>query len=162
MRICELFRNPAAWNGRMIRVRAAIRTWEGGETEPSLSGSSCTTKIKIKGHEFLNEIHLQIPEDQKLRAHDVNFRWDDSSFGRFVLLLQEVDRKNQHICATVIGMFETRTPLPDLIQEKRPFPDNGFGHLGWAPAQILVKTMRDMRIEPNSGKGPDGPCNTAG
>jgi hypothetical protein len=74
---------------------------------------------------------------------------DEEALNEFLALQRRVDRRTEHIQATVIGVFETRTPIDDLVKHDGHNPYNGFGHMNAAPAQILVRTMTDMRIEDN-------------
>jgi hypothetical protein len=146
--VCALFADPVAFNGLMIRVRGTILTGA-GEGGPWLSGEHCRSRISVKNHEFPNIIELADPEDKIQRLHPVDFVWDEASLQQFESMLRRLNRKTEHLRVTVIGVFETRTPLSDLVQEKRPFPDNGFGHMNGSPAQILVKTMLDIQVEQN-------------
>ena len=61
-----------------------------------------------------------------------------------------MDPKTELIQATVIGLFETKVPTESLVQVTPVHPEGaraGYGHMaGWA-AQIVVKTITDMRIE---------------
>jgi hypothetical protein len=142
--ICTLFRDPARWNGVMIRVQGAIVSGA-GEGGPWLSGEQCSGQIEVKGEKFPNIIELADPRNN-VGLHAVNFQRDEAARDKFILLLEKIYGKREHLRATVIGLFETRTPLDDLIHE-RPHYFNGFGDQGGAPAQILVKTMIDMAVE---------------
>jgi hypothetical protein len=65
-------------------------------------------------------------------------------------MILRLDANTQRIHATVVGLFETKTPIEDLVYFSVAHPEGwriGFGHLGAWPAQILVKTIADMRIE---------------
>ena len=62
----------------------------------------------------------------------------------------QVDPKKDRIWLTYIGVFETRDYQASDIGSDghgghRPF---GFGHLNSAPGQLLVKTIKDLKIEP--------------
>jgi hypothetical protein len=65
-------------------------------------------------------------------------------------MLAEIDRKTEYLRAVVIGLFETRTPLSKLVIVNGAWPNGmrgGFGTSGDAPAQILLKSLSDLRIE---------------
>jgi hypothetical protein len=145
--VCDLFRDPVRWNGVMIQVRSPIERGA-AEDGPWLTGGHCDAGIVVKGEKFPNLIYIQDPRNRKLCLHPVEFKRDQPSADAFSAILQSVDPTKEYVWATVIGLFETRSPLGELIQQKRPWRYNGFGHLGGAPAQIIVKTMTDMRITP--------------
>ena len=142
--VCAFFSDPLRWNGKLIRVSGELELGH-GEGGPWLSGRRCSAFIAAKGVKFPNLVELTNP-NSKLKLHNVVFRWDEASWNRFVMTLSQVDQDSEHITATVIGVFETRDPLSDLIQNGQ---ERGFGHLGGSPAQILVKTMPALSIVKN-------------
>ena len=146
--LCELFREPSRWNGVMVSVRGTLHPPD-SENETKLAGESCEGHIEVKGTVFRNLIELEDPQSS-FRLHSVGFEWDPDSLREMNSLLARIDRRRQEVVATVVGVFETRDPLADLIQEHRPYPFNGFGHLNGSPAQILVKTMVNFKIQPRS------------
>lgn len=61
-----------------------------------------------------------------------------------------MDPKTELIQATVIGLFETKVPTESLVQVTPVHPEGtsaGYGHVNSSAAQIVVRTIADMRIE---------------
>ena len=125
--------------------RESVVILRGPEGGPWLSSKHCQSRVVINGEKFPDIIQLTDPQDRLDRLHAVEFESDKSALAQFSGWLSYLAGKNEALYVTVIGMFETRVPLTELVQEQLPFKDNGFGHMGGAPAQILVKTMTDMR-----------------
>jgi hypothetical protein len=136
----------------MVHVRGIL---ERGDSEDGpWVGGQCRAHIEVAGRKFPDGILLQASGNLGALMHPVDFNTDENALGEMQALWQRVDEKKEHVIGTVVGVFETRTPLTELIQENRPFPWNGFGHLGGSPAQIIVKTITDMHIVPNHKRYP--------
>ena len=150
--VCELLQDPSGWNGKFVQISADIDFDGLPERGPSLFGRKCSTSILVKGLSFPNLIGIADPQSVVQRVHVVEFEWDEGARGQFQSLLQTVNPKTEHIRATVVGLFETRTPFGDLVRINAVHPGGlrvGFGPGGALPAQVLVKTMTGMRIERN-------------
>jgi len=151
--VCNLFDNLVKWDGQMVEVGAYIQTQPPpGRPENGIwvSGRECPSRIVVKGISFPNTINLSDPQNRVTRIHAVTFEWDETSRSALAGLLARIDPTREHILATIVGLFETRTPLDDLVVVNRAHPEGnrlGFGPQGPHPAQILVKTIRNMRIE---------------
>jgi hypothetical protein len=140
--ICDVLQDPAKWNGKMVEVAGPIMTaqnlWVMGR---------CDRALEVKGSKFLTGFVLEYPSNKKLISHKVEFDWDEESKSELYVLTEEAMRTNRTVFATVVGMFETRIPVDSLIDANAPYKYRGFGHMGEAPGQIIVKTVKGMRIE---------------
>jgi hypothetical protein len=146
--VCDLLAKMSEWNGQMVRFDAKIEKGT-GEQGPWINALDCPTKIKVGEVEFPNGLELTDP-DSPNRLHEVTFERDLESRVEFRALLSRVDRKTEYIRGTVVGVFETQTPISRLVGFSKAWPKGfplGFGHLGAAPAQILIKTTTNIRIE---------------
>ncbi|MFZ5899454.1 MAG: hypothetical protein ACOYU7_09895, partial [Bacillota bacterium] len=56
------------------------------------------------------------------------------------------DRPGVEFSAILEGMIVTRLPLTLLVHPKSPKTPFGYGHLGIAPAMIVVKKVREIRV----------------
>jgi hypothetical protein len=150
--VCALLKNPSDWNGRMVEITGRINPG-GGETGPVLAaGPDCPVEIEFRGFKFPNTISITDPINKASLVHAVDFKWDNKSRDEFSALLRGMNAKLEHVVATVVGQFETRSPFSDLAWKGRysgRYAPNGFGHLGGSPAQIVVETMSNMRVERN-------------
>lgn len=142
--LCELFSAPLSWHGKLIEIEGPVSTsTEGG---PWVDGPDCPAQIVVKGERFPNSILLTAP-DPAWTDLPIPFPANTESSRRFWHALAQVDRKRDRLVVRAVGLFETRVPLDDLIRRDRPFPDNGFGHMGGAPAQLIVKEVTVVRTE---------------
>lgn len=141
--ICSLLSDPGNWNGKLIEVRGQViasnNFW--------IMGTECPDRIRAKGTVFIAGFVFADPQNKKLSAHSVHYRWDLSTIGQLNSALATAPKTKGHVRATIVGMFETRLPLADLIDEKAPYKFRGFGHMGEAPGQILIKYLKDISIE---------------
>jgi hypothetical protein len=144
--VCTLLSDPLRWNGKFVRVLGQLElgNFEGG---PWLSGSKCSTKFKVEDVTFPNVIGLTAPSTKfyqvGFQLHHVDFQWDSTDWDRFNRALHQVDPETERVAVTVVGMFETRDPLSELVRKGRTF---GLGPAGDSPVQILVKTIPEIRI----------------
>ncbi len=141
--VCDLLANPVRWEGKIIEVRAPIEAVQ----DYWVTGEACSARIVVKGTTFFAGFVLRDNTSKSLTRKQVDFRWDSASVEQLNAALLEAETTKSHVRATVVGMFETVVPLDRLIDEHAPFKFRGFGHMGGAPGQILVKTVKDIRIE---------------
>lgn len=153
--ICELFKVPSRWNGEMVSVRAVIEPGF-GEGGPWLSGELCNAHVQVKGVTFANVIALRDPRSNSHRLHSVDFQWDEGSKEQLNAVLSPLDWDRQQLRVTVVGLYETWERIGDLIQEGRPYLYNGFGEQNSAPAQILVRNIKDTVVETKNNPGNRG------
>jgi len=135
--VCELLADPLTFNGKLIAVRGAIR---GGGW---MFDDQCLTHITVRGHSFQNLIAVRNPTDLT-RIHDVAFDRDDQSLALITKAFGESNDGHPRVVATLVGVFETRDQL-NLVAENGV--SVGFGHLGAAPAQLLVKECIQVTTE---------------
>ncbi|HTR39819.1 MAG TPA: hypothetical protein VMH80_28290 [Bryobacteraceae bacterium] len=104
----------------------------------------------IKAVAFPNLIQIGDPENTFMNIHHVDFTMEERSREDFVGALSMLDPKKERLRVTIVGLFETRTPLSDLVTVNAVHPKglrHGFGDQNVAPAQILVNTIADIRFE---------------
>jgi len=142
--VCELFADPSAWNNKLVSLEGSL-TAGGGESEPALSGKYCSVHIEVKGLSFRNVIELTEP-GSRFAVHRVSFEWDRDSRKAYRIAINSIDRHTEHVELTVIGVFETREPLDNLVRNGVRL---GFGHLNESPAQILAKTVTGIAVRKN-------------
>jgi hypothetical protein len=147
VQVCSLFADPAQWSGMYVKVSGTLLLSQGGEDGPLLTGPKCTSSVAVDGRRSPNTIYLANPKSQT-RLHEVDFELDEDSRQLLNSLESRASRSSASIRVTVEGLFETRTPIQDLIRREAAYPWNGFGHMGRNPAQILVRSVRIMRNGP--------------
>lgn len=147
--LCDLFTDIEHWNGRMIEVRGIVEAWSGYW----LSGRDCETRIKIGNVKYDNLVALINPKGaEKFVLHKVPYVWNAASWDKFQEAIYYAGFYGERIRMTVIGLFETRTPIEALVNSRFPDQYFGFGDQGVAPAEILVKDVKDIVREPDPSK----------
>jgi hypothetical protein len=143
--VCDLFADSARWNGRMVEVRGVVETWSGYW----LAGRDCDTKVRVGSVNFDNLIAPTDPAlADRLALHKIAFTWDPASRNSLSEAAYYSTYLGQRLRATVVGLFETRTPKEALVNPRFPDQYFGFGDQGVAPAQIVVKDVKDIVREP--------------
>jgi hypothetical protein len=147
--VCDILKDPVQWDGRMIEVRAPVM----GVQDYMVMAPECAVTVEVKGTKFPMGFSLVSPNIKSVIIHQVDFPYDQAAWIELGRWDREAGRRKEQVWATVVGLFETKVPLDELVKlvnEKKPrLVDRGFGHMGGAPGQIVVKTLRDFRIERN-------------
>lgn len=136
--VCELLADRMKYNGQMVTVKG-----EGDATSEGtwLSDESCRGAVTIGGRSWGKEVALVSPD---FAMKPVDFQYDDQAEERLQREFKKlkVNRKTVRVFVTYEGLFETR-PDSELQCEYC-----GFGHLGGSPAQLVIKTKRDLVVKP--------------
>ena len=106
-----------------------------------------------------NIIQLAGPEAPVGLVHRVDFAWEEINRREFQGWPMRADRKTEHVHGTIIGLFETRSPITDLVKFSSIHPEGqilGFGPGNPAPAQIIVRSITDIRIQKNNAVAEGG------
>jgi hypothetical protein len=111
-------------------------------------GEDCPKAIRVGEVEFENLISLEWPDNPAVRARGqkIPFGLDETSFLLFERTLASSNRASEDVYATFEGLLITRTPPFNLVHPRYPAQRLGFGHLGAAPAEIVVKQVSDIEI----------------
>ncbi len=131
--VCELLENPLTFNGTLIAVKGFIQRnglW--------IYDDQCPTRITVQGHTFENIIAIN-DATTPLRLHDVPFDTDDDSVALIGKTFGQDTTMRADVSATLVGLFETRPGLNLIAPNGSSW---GFGHLGRAPAELLLKECR--------------------
>jgi hypothetical protein len=139
---CALLSAPIRWNGRLVRARGIIEFQGGEEGWPWLVSDQCPPIVQVGKGRFSNAIVMQHPENKRLLVHRVDYATDEDAYERLAKLFAKKAR-TARVAATVVGVFEVRTPTGNSKGEPAI---GGFGHLGGVAAQIIVKTITDMQV----------------
>lgn len=137
--VCALLKNPLAMNGKLVAVTGTLRAYQGWW----LYEDQCSSRISVEGHTFENVIAVARPTDP-VRIHDVPFDTDEDSLVSVTNAFGKDGTIHPRVSVTFVGLFETRADLK-LISPVGS--SRGFGHLGAAPAQLLLKECREVNVE---------------
>lgn len=131
--VCHILQNLNDYAGQMVSLRAKIESdvddWLAAEKD-------CRADIQVGARKFRNVIALAWPSDPVLamEKREVPFPIDRASNR---LLKTALERPHVRIYATVEGLVVTREPAYAAV---------GFGHMGIAPAQIVVKRISGIEL----------------
>jgi hypothetical protein len=90
-----------------------------------------------------------------MRLHSVDFTYDWDARHRLDIKYKRLRKRVPQACLvfTYTGLFETRTDwsASKMRYANGTFKYAGFGHLGGAPAQLLLRSEDDVEAIPNCG-----------
>ena len=147
--VCQVLAAPQTFDGKLIRLRGAVTETDEGSF---LSGERlCPNIYKINGHRWPSLVARVDPEDPR-HLHDPHFAYDAKSeagpSAKYALLRKT--HPDRCVLWTEAGLFETRA---DWSRSRITYPDGsskyvGFGNDGIAPAQLLLKSVVDVEVDP--------------
>lgn len=146
--ICDLLQNLPSYNMKLVRVSGDLETNPGS----FLRAYGCPAQLKIKDCRFENHLAFSWPTDYAVQLNMERLGYEPS---RTLFPLDEAGRKKVvdalskeaqplRVQVVVEGLIVTRLPLEDLVYPKQPIYPRGFGHLGAAPAYIVVKKVIEV------------------
>jgi len=143
---CDILAHLGEWNGKMVEARAIVAPGDFW-----LSGGDCKETAGIGAPTFRSLIALTDPDDRRFALHRVPFKRDVASWNMLVSSLYRADGEHKQVRVTAVGLLEVRPSLLQALADHKLNPSwdiPGFGVQGLAPAQILIKEVRDIAIEP--------------
>jgi hypothetical protein len=154
--VCKALSKALQYDGQMVRMGGRVAgTDEGGW----FVGDKCPAVfITENDHLWPSVVSLATPSSTtvgRTRIHSVGFTFDSESDrrvrGKYLRIHANVP--DQCISWSYTGLFETRR---DWSTARMTYPNGtskviGFGHLGQAPAQIILKSADDVSVIPNCG-----------
>jgi hypothetical protein len=146
--VCEVLREPLKYDGKIVAVRGRL---DYGGGEGTWLEDDCTEKHTTAGGlEWFNLIWTSPqPSDA---AHQIAFvpisgEHAVDNLKRFVAEILK-GQERYRLWATYVGLFEAKDYKTAVyVTRGRPML-GGFGHLGMAPAQLFIKSIKDPMIEP--------------
>jgi hypothetical protein len=148
--VCEILAAPLRYDGHLVSVSGRFAGTDEGSWVYS---DDCPGVLVTDEHVWRSEIALVNPNVQPpLRLHPVDFNFDHESERRAKAKYQNLRKHVPERCilVSITGLFETRRNWSDA---KRNYPNGtwrfaGFGHLGEAPGQLLVKSQDEVVVVP--------------
>lgn len=145
--LCDALNDMGRINGRLVQIRARL----GAQGEMRLVEPQCERPVVVDGLKFPNWIALEEPGFRGMLHKTVAISLNRPAFDRLTEIWVRANRMHESVSVTVIGLFETRTPLSWLVN-KRGMKEGenpgylGFGGGGLAPAQIIVQDVTDIVV----------------
>ncbi len=116
------------------------------------AGQDCRYELKTSGVVWPNIIWLAYPRNGSSSVLDhADFQVDWEAVRRVARYVGEhgFDRQKDQLEETLVGLFVTYSDLDKRVNPGIPSALRlGFGHLGAAPAQLVIQTVRDPVIVP--------------
>jgi hypothetical protein len=148
--VCEALSMPFSNDGKLVTIRDRLS--DTGESS-WLVGSGCPGIFVTDGFAWPSGISLQTSNSPVTRLHKPDFSYDLRSEFAIEQKYTQLRRRVSDRCIewTYTGMFETKQ---NWASAKVTYRDGtsrfiGFGHMGDAPAQLLVKTADAVSEIPN-------------
>jgi hypothetical protein len=143
--VCDILRDPVQYNGKIIAVRGFLVSTDEG----SWLHGECKEPLITNGYKWASMIWPESPTSG-FALHKAPFEEDVlAQREMWATRDREITDRRDRLWVTYIGLLETR-PTMNLEVFVRPNGQRqpvGFGHLGGAPAQLLVKTVKDVVVE---------------
>jgi len=141
--VCDILNHLESYGGRLVRVRGNIQS----DVDLWIT-ADCPTVIRVGSVEFLNLIALAFPDSV---IHDrpkveVTFNADKGSEQALFRALAARNPRTQSLYAVVEGLVVTRRPPFALVSRSDPTKRTGFGHIGMAPAMIVIKRISEIEV----------------
>jgi hypothetical protein len=147
--VCDALHNASQYNGKIVALRGYFRPGHGGW----INGDCKEQITTVSGLKWPNDIWVLGPRSAAM--HALSFDLDERAMEemRDKLSREIKDRERDRIWVTYIGLFETWDNLKTAeYKDARGNPRlAGFGHLGGSPAQLFIKTAKDVTVEHASG-----------
>lgn len=136
--VCSVLRNLSVYRGSIITIKGEF---DGGW----LIGDECPRVIQTGNRLFNNWIHVAWPGNPTIRER-LSFDSDTQAREKLRLAVR-TKASGERLFVEIEGLLVTRDP-PDNLVDKQNGALRGFGHLGMAPAMIVVKTIKSLEKKP--------------
>jgi hypothetical protein len=160
--VCELFNDLASYSGTRVKVRGILYS---GREVFALGEKTCSKKFVTRYRsgpelpgifeptgEYVWPTAINLITSSESPG-DLGFQTDDEAVVRVTKILTEaraIKRDKSTTTAlwvTVVGVLSTKEHYDVGLNANREFTASGYGHLGAYPAQLVIETMIDPRVE---------------
>ena len=142
--VCGLIANRDRYNGKIVTVRGIIRGGHGSWLD---AASDCSHPLVTVGVRWPNTVYLAFPDNNsRVESYHANFDVDWQSVKKAEKELERAgyDPRTDLYVETVTGLFLTYSDLERRVSPGVPGALRlGFGPLGEAPGQLLIRTVKD-------------------
>src|ERR1700722_7071133 len=140
--VCDVLSKSLDYDGKLITIRG---TMAGADEGAWLTGKDCPGALVTFTYTWPSVIWLEIPNSDRTYLHPVDFQYVFESELRQDNAYRGLGPRVDPDCFawTYTGLFETRK---DWSKAYVTYPNGtskflGFGHLGEAPAQLILKSV---------------------
>jgi len=136
--VCEVLKDdPVRLNGSVISVRGILSISDEGAW---LFGD-CEKHLVTRGVTWSNVLWLETDETDAQAVRSVKNMWKR-------IRTLHADPRNDSVYVTLVGRLETEASMNAAIVPRMDgtLARAGFGHLGAAPAQIVIQKATDITV----------------
>ena len=135
--VCEALRGRDLYHGNAIIVVGQFSSTDEG----SWLSEDCERKIVTDGYAWANVISTTYVRSQAEPPPGLpkGFKWDADLISNKLRDVQKTTKLKEHGdgWVAIFGRFETRSPLQSVRGGGGQLMGYGFGHLNYAPAQLI-------------------------
>jgi len=138
--VCDILADLDKFSGKIVTIHGRLAPSSDVWLVPT---SNCDKEIRVGSLSFQNLVAIRWPSSVIVRAQGiaVPFSEDTSSLRAFNAIVQLESAVHSDIYFTFEAYIWTRNPPLALVHPNSPNTPIGFGHLGSAPAAIVVKRL---------------------
>lgn len=129
--VCQILQNLRLYDGNLIQVRGE---WHGSYIE-----DKCQMPLQTEDHKWPDEITVEGPFN--LHGNDETVNWSFTP-DDYIASFSELLRFKGPVYATIVGRLDARAQL--IHYPNGSTNPGGYGHLGYYPARIVVKQIKDI------------------
>jgi len=135
MTVCEIFKNPSAYRGKVVTVKGIY--WYGLR-------QSCAEPFVTGKHTWPTVIDMVHSDIRGAAGEEAPFTTDNQSWDRLQLFVRQEARagRREEIWVTVVGMLRA----PESYVKRDGTVVGGYGRLSLCPAQLVMKTVLGISI----------------
>jgi len=136
--VCELMGKLELGTKMMVRVRGSF---EATSESIALIDSTCSKPFVTDSYRWPSGIALKSADS--IKEEKVPYKTRDS-FVKAVQRSELAGKRMRRLMATVSGIVITREKYDVVRHKGRPIGGNGYGHLSYFPAQLIVHEVSDI------------------
>jgi len=145
--VCRLFEDLRSYSGRMVQVRGRLITSRRGW---ALGEDNCPHAFETYGLKWGTAVELQRAGSGLVKP-PVGFSPDIAALDRMEKLLcflneTTAEELGVQIVGTFVGELRTRDKYGPPVTPSGRSAGTGFGDLGALPAQLVLRTVKDLVI----------------
>ncbi len=137
--VCTVLKNLDFYAGKIVKIEADVHL----DVDTWLGDDACDPDLRIRGVKFQALIKPFFTDSAEVRQA-FGMMTDTKGMKQFTESIEKLEIEKQKLRIVVDGFLVTRRPGHTLVSERDPASRLGFGHLGMAPAQLVVRYVHSI------------------
>lgn len=143
MSVCEVLPKLGSYRGKMVALRGRLYV---GEEVFFLKGVDCPRTFVTDGHKWPPAIDLT-GSDERIPSGERPIQFDtEEDAAKKLHEISQKARSGREVWVTVIGQLRVRKKYVP-VHTNYGILWNGYGHLGVYPAQLVIRTLKDVAVK---------------